>query len=207
MQVIVNDEAYQPTGGPKMTVGDLATEVGMVIQGQPRIVVSLHCDGQLVEQADLQTVLARPATDFQTLELRTQPLSAMVRNILAETIDLFHQADQARERAGLSLVEGRTEEAMNHLQNFFVLWRQVQEAMIVSARALEVDLDSLNVGGKTLMAVLEAMRKPLNDLKDAMVNRDHVVVGDILQYEFAEPLTDWLQLLTILQQQAGPANA
>ena len=202
MEVFVDEEAYESAGGSGLTIDQLVAEVGTAMPGKPRMVVSLSCDGRPVEEADIESTLARPAHDFQKLELRTQPLAALVRNILAETIDLFHQANQAREQAASLLVEGRTQEAMHQLQSFFALWRQVQDAMVVCARAIGADLDSMDLSGKSPAAVFEAIRKLLNDLKDAMVNHDYVVVGDILQYEFAEPLGDWLTLLTALRQRA-----
>lgn len=202
MQVFVDQQAYQPSGGLDQTIDQLVTEVGAAVPGSPRMVVSLTCDGQVVGEADIEATLARPVHDFQKLELDTQPLVALVRNILIETIDIFHQADQAREKAANLLIEGRTEEAMQQLQSFFGLWRQVQEAMVVCARAIGADLDSMDLGGKSPAGVFETIRKLLNDLKDAMVNHDYVVVGDILQYEFADSLKDWLALLTSLRSKA-----
>ena len=198
MQVFVDELTYQPQGGPDQTIGQLAAEVGLAVPGKPRMVVSLCCDGQPVAQDDLGGTLDRPARDFQKLELQTQPLAAMVRNILAETIDLFDQADQARQKAADLLAEGQTEAAMHQLQSFFGIWRHVQDAMIVCVQAMGSDLDSLDIDGKPLPEVFEPLRKLLADLKDAMVRQDYVVVGDILRYEFDGPLKGWRALLNHL---------
>ncbi len=203
MQVFVDGAVYEPAGGGEQTVGELAAEVGTAAAGERRIVVRLECDGRPVEDDEIGAVLARRAGDFQKLELHTQPLRPLVGNILAETLDLLGQADQARQRAADLLVESRTEEAMTHLQSFLTFWQQVQEAMVLCARALEVDLESLDLGGQALPEVFEAIRKLLSDLKEAMTRHDYVVVGDILQYEFVEPLRDWLALLKSLRQRAA----
>ena len=202
MQVFVDEQAYQPQGGPDQTLGQLAAEVGLAVPGKPRMLVSLCCDGQPVSQDNLGAILDRPASDFQKLELHTQPLVAMVRNILAETIDLFDQADQARHKAADLLAEGQTEAAMHQLQTFFGTWRHVQDAMIVCVQALGSDLDSLDINGKPLCEVFEPLRKLLADLKDAMLRQDYVVVGDILRYEFDQPLKGWRALLNQLHETA-----
>ena len=99
------------------------------------------------------------------------------------------------------LVEGRTDEAMQQLQSFFALWKQVQDAMVTCARAIEADFDTLDLAETNPPPPFsEAIRKLLNDLKDAMINHDYAVVGDLLQYEFTEPLQDWLSLLNHLQR-------
>jgi hypothetical protein len=202
MQVFVDEQAYQPQGGTDQTLGQLAAEVGLADPGKPRMVVSLCCDGQPISQDDLGAILDRPARDFERLELHTQPLVAMVRNIMAETIELFDQADQARQKAVDLLAEGQTEAAMHQLQTFFGIWRHVQDAMIVCVQALGSDLDSLDIDGKPLPQVFEPLRNLLNDLKDAMLRQDYVVVSDILGYEFEEPLKGWRALLNHLHDAA-----
>jgi len=202
MQVFVDQQAYQPQGGPDQTLGQLAAEVGLATPGKPRMVVSLCCDGQPISQDDLGPIMDRPARDFERLELHTQPLVAMVRNIMAETIDLFDQADQARHKAADLLVEGHTQDAMHQLQTFFGVWRHVQDAMIVCVQALGSDLDSLEIDGRPLPQVFEPLRKLLADLKDAMLRQDYVVVGDVLRYEFDEPLKGWRALLNHLHEAA-----
>ena len=75
-------------------------EVGLTEPQKPRLVVSLCCDGQIIEESDIPDhTWPGQRVIFRNSNCSTQPLAAMVRNILAETIDLFHQG-RRRPQAG-----------------------------------------------------------------------------------------------------------
>ena len=205
MDILVDERAYQPTGGSEQTVGELADEVvraSQDTQDAPRIVVGVFCDGEPVSQDHLDQVLMKPLRDFEKLELQTQSLRALVTATLTQAIALFEEAGEIRIRAADLLAESKTETAMQHLQRFFNIWKQVQQSTLVCAQALGVDLDATQVNGRGLVEIFEPIRERLTGLKDAMADHDFVLVGDILRYEFAEPFNDWSTLLNELHEQA-----
>ena len=166
------------------------------------MVVSVRCDGEPVSQENLDQILAQPLSDFAKLELQTQSLRALVTATLAQAIALFEEAGQARIRTADLLAESKAETAMQHLQKFFDVWKQVQQSTLVCAQALGVNLDVLRVNGHGLVEIFEPLKTKLNELKEAIANHDFVVVGDILRYEFEEPFENWRALLNELHELA-----
>ena len=166
------------------------------------MVVSVRCDGEPVTQERLDQILTQPLSDYAKLELQTQPLRALVTATLTQAIALFEEAGDARIRAADLLAESKTENAMQHLQKFFNIWRQVQQSTLVCAQALGVDLDTLQVNGLGLVEIFEPLKTRLNELKESMANHDFVLVGDLLRYEFEEPFENWNALLNQLRDQA-----
>lgn len=205
MDILVDEQAYQPTGGIEQTVGELADEVihaSQVSEDDPRMVVGVFCDGEPVSQENLDDILSRPLSDFAKLELQTQSLRTLVTATLTQAIALFEEAGEARIRAADLLAESKTEAAMQHLQRFFDIWKQVQQSTLVCAQALGVDLDAIKINGHGLIEIFEPLKTLLNGLKDGMANHDFVVVGDILRYEFEEPFDNWNTLLNHLRERA-----
>jgi hypothetical protein len=202
MEIWVDDQPYAMTGDAGQTVGDLANEVCATEQGSgPRLVVALRCDGQPVAADSLSTVLQTPAGRFQQLELLTQPVAALVRSTLDQAISVIEESAATRERAADLLSEGQQEPAMRELQKFLGVWTQMQQALLISARAMKIDLDSLAVGDVTLTRVLDTIKHQFNELRGAMEQSDFVVVADILRYELTAPLQQFTGILKHLRDQ------
>ena len=202
MKILVDDELYEPAGLPDQTVAELANEIcaASAASGQ-RMVVGLRCDGDPVAGNRLESVLQAPASEFGQLELQTQSVPALVRATLDQALEVFRDSAATRERAADLLATGQYEEAMAELRKFCEVWQQVQQTLRVSAQALQIDLDTLRVDDLGVTDTLDLVKTQLSELKDAMEQGDLVVVGDILRYEFDEPLARWLALLEHLREQ------
>ena len=195
MQVRVNDQPDQPVGMDHKALGDLAREVCHTDDERPRMVVDLRCDGQAVTEADLDRFLASPLDAFEQVEILIQSVAAMVKAALTQAIQLFEEAGNTRRRVADLLDEGRYEPAMQDLGNYFAVWQQVQNSMQLSASSLGTDLGVLQAEGRQVVELFEDIRSCLAALKEAMANRDFVLVSDMLRYELEGPSGAWQNLL------------
>jgi len=209
MEVLVDDRPYQATGSPDQTLRELANEVCTVREGEgqgQRFVVSLRCDGNEVEKEGIDAVLALPMSQFQRLELHTQPIAPLVASTLAKAIDLLGEAADSRLQTADLLEEGQHNEAMQRFQKLIEAWQQVQQAMVVCGQTLGINLDTLQVNDVVLNDLMESIKTQLNELKAGLENRDFVLVADILRYELDEPLTHWRTILDYLVAQVDAAT-
>jgi hypothetical protein len=201
MEILVDDQTYELSGSPEQTVQDLADEVCHDESGQSkRIVISIACDGQALNQDQLSGVLDKPLNTFDRIELRTQDPRALAAATIKQTIELFENSMNMRHEIADRLDEGRLDAAMPLLQQLINVWKQVQQSMQVCATATNIDFATLKVGDEAMEDVLDVVKTHLNELKDAMENRDLVLVGDILRYEFQAPLENWLSILKQLEK-------
>lgn len=202
MTILVDDKPYQAENDPGMTVGHLAGEVCRAHGGR-RFVVALRCDEQPVPSDTLDSVLGRSISEFDQLELQTQPVANLVHAALEQAVIVFEDALPLRQQAAELLSEGRSEPAMDAFQKLLTTWRQVQETMVASVQALAINLDSVRVEGQGVADILAEIKPRLEELKDAMENGDHVVVSDVLAYDLEAPFARWMQLLCHLRDEAG----
>lgn len=203
MQIIVDDQPFQHVGPSDITLADLAQEVCRDDGPDQRMVVSLHCDGRPVAQDTLDAALSTPISRFQSIEFQTQSIPDLVCGTLEQTIELLEEATDIRHRCADTLSEGRYEDAMEHLRRFCGMWKQIQDAIVICAQTLNVDLDAIESGGDAFTAIVERIRTLLNDLKEAMEAQDSVLIGDILRYEFDEATEQWMSILHDLRDRAG----
>ncbi len=203
MEILVDDRPYSSECGNDQTVAELASEVCQnQPAGQERLVVRLCCDGQAVSDDELESILKKQTQEFERLELHTQPIGSLIKATLGQTIGLFEQAGATRHEAADLLSQGEQKAAMEKLRTFFDGWKQVQDSMLLSAQAMRVDLETMEVEGLKLIDILGIVKNQLNELKNGMENGDMVVVADILRYEFDEAFGHWDAFLRKLQEKA-----
>ncbi len=205
MSILVDDKPYQSTGPAEQTVRELAWEVCGRDGGAERLVVSVRCDGEAVSDAELDAVLDTPSSRYGRVELQTQPTAALVRATLAQTIDLFKEASVVREEIADHLTAARHDQAMEGLRQFIGIFQQVQQSTLASARALGLDLESLESEGVRLADVIGEFRDLLVAMRDAMQAGDFVVLADTLRYDLEAASNAWLGCLTELRDAAAAA--
>lgn len=205
MHVLVDDRPYTMAGPANQSLGELANEVCAANrQDEPRYVVSIRCDGQPLSQEDLAEALASAAERYERVEIQTQPVAALVRSALDQAALVLEDSTIAREKAADLLAAGQQEAAMQELQKFLEAWKQIHQTLMVVSQVLGIDLDSVADGKASLSTVLEVVKSRFTEMKDAMVQNDFVVVGDLLRYELSEPVEQLAGLLRGLGRSARP---
>jgi len=203
VEILVDDKPYQPKGTVNQTVNDLANEICDTSQTTgARMVVSVRCNDLQVTDEQLDEILASPTNQFEKLEFHTQPVSALAQGVLNQAIKLLDESSSIQHQVADLLDEGQQEPAMGKLQKFLEIWNQVQQSMILSAQALELNLDDLRTNDMGIIEIFESIKTQLKELKEAMEKGDFVVVSDILRYEFDNPISQWTDLLNSILEKA-----
>ena len=202
MDILVDEQPYPIEGSPDQTVTELAEAVCQpTADRQARLIVSLRCDGEEVPQEGLAAVLESPINRFDRLELLPQPVLALVHGTISQASSVFEETTPLRHKCADLLAEGQHDGAMTELSRLCSIWKQVQESVLVCARAMELDLDALRIADVGLPDLIEQVKRQLEDLREALESRDTVLVGDILRYELEEPFDRWQQLLHHLEEE------
>ncbi|HPD31903.1 MAG TPA: hypothetical protein PLL20_18065 [Phycisphaerae bacterium] len=205
MHVLVDDRPYTMAGPANQSLAELANEACAANrQDEPRYVVSIRCDGQPLSQEDLAEALESPAERYERVEIQTQPVAALVRSALDQAALVLEDSTIAREKAADLLAAGQHEAAMQELQKFLEAWKQIHQTLMVVSQVLGIDLDSVADDRARLSTVLEVVKSRFAEMKDAMVQNDFVVVGDLLRYELSEPVEQLAGLLRGLGRSARP---
>ena len=159
------------------------------------MIFGVKCDDQEISPEDLEKVLSMPAARFSRVEFISGHPSEVVLSALRQTrlslADSFTGVKQASE----CLSKGRVAEAFGALVRCLSVWGQAHEAVVHGMSLCGIDAERLIISGRPLLDWLQGLAEQLRGLKGAIESRDHVLLGDILQYELDETLQGWEVML------------
>ena len=89
---------------------------------------------------------------------------------------------------------------MENLAGYLGLYKAAQEAVSQAARLNRLDLDKLQVNGRSMGLVIGELAGQLAQVKAALEARDLVLLNDLLTYELTRGTEQWQELLSALDQ-------
>lgn len=202
MDIYLDDEPVTVAEAETCTIDELTQRMRQRLDDPARLITTIRCDGRTVEPEELEGALREPATRFGRIEFQSSNLRDLVVDALEGATVLIEESDETRRRAADLLCGGQTADAMHALGACFAAWSQAHETAVQCAAILHVNLDEAQVGDEGLSAWAESLKDKLGELKGALEVNDHVLVSDILRYEFDEVSNGWRRLLTHLREQA-----
>lgn len=197
MNILLDSQPIElPMPVDRATVGQALDAARGKLSGTNLMIFGVRCDGVDVSPEHLDQVLASPAQGFTQLEFITgHPFDVVsvalkqARMALADTFVTVKDASEA-------LAHGRIPEAMSALVRCLNVWGQTHEAIIQGGSLCGLDFEHVVIHDRPLLDWLHDLARQLRGLKGAIESRDHVLLGDILQYELDETLCDWEAMLT-----------
>lgn len=165
------------------------------LSGSDLLIFGVKCDSQEVSPEDLERTLSLPAGRFARVDFISGHPADVVLAALRQTrlslADSFTGVKQSSE----CLSKGNISDAMSSLVRCLTIWGQAHEAVVQGMALCNVDAEQLIISGRPLLDWLHEIARQLRSLKEAIESRDHVLLGDILQYELDETLQGWEVML------------
>lgn len=193
MPVLVDEMPLDTVSLNLRTVGEVLAHV----QRDGRMAVELLWDGTPPDLTIPQAVHARDIGSHQ-LEVTTADPRELALDAMAAMEQALGEADSARVSATDLLARNEAPAAMSKLASCLTTWHQAQQCILQSARLLKIDLNTIDVGGEPLQAMLEQFSQQLRQIKDALRNQDYVTMSDILTYELDRAGEQWRGAMTSL---------
>lgn len=193
MPVLVDEMPLDTVSLNLRTVGEVLAHV----QRDGRMAVELRWDGTPPDLTIPQAVHARDIGAHQ-LEVTTADPRELALDAMAAMEQALGEADSARVSATDLLARNEAPAAMAKLASCLTTWHQAQQCILQSARLLRIDLNTIDVDGEPLHAMLEQFSQQLRQIKDALRNQDYVTMSDILTYELDRAGARWRSAMTSL---------
>lgn len=175
--------------------------------GPPRIVVGFRCDGNEVAVAAMAATLNRPAGSFELLEVFTSTREDLVADAMNQASASLEEVEGVTQNVAELLMEGKASEGIERLGECMHMWQQIHDAVVKSLGLLRLDAEQLTVRDEPLLTALDRPKDVLLQIKDALQAQDHVLLADILQYEFADVTNMWHTMIARIRQEADDLRA
>lgn len=191
MELFVDNHLVDAAEFCGSTVEDTVRSIQARLCAPGRLVVGLRFDGQDVGQEEMDGAMARPMDQVNRLDVTTLDRAALIEDAMNHAAASLAQTVEASTHAAELLTTGQTTQGIEALGACTRAWQQIHQAVVQSLSLLGVDPGSLEVAGESLADVIEKPRDALNQIKQALMAQDHVLLADILRYEFEDAVQSW----------------
>ncbi len=200
MRISVDDHLLEADFADVGTVEDALRQVQSSVCAPGHIVVALRCDGENVPTNDMGPTLAKSASTLDLLEVFTGPRTTLVRDAMNEASAALARTEEGCQRVADLLTEGNTAEGIQTLGECLRVWQQIHDAVSQSIQMLEIDSTQVTVNDEPLATLVRRPKDVLLQVKQALESQDHVLLADIMQYEFETVTRQWHDIVNCLRQ-------
>lgn len=195
MSVTVDQEPLAAEALGLETVGAVLAH----LQRDNRLVVNLLIDGQKPDLAGISQ-LRQSSVHGRSLFIETARPTQMALEVIHEVELQLQNADHFKNEAADLLQRNQVSKAMEKLGVCFTTWQAAQESIVKTAQLLRINLESLAVNGRSLSEILSEFTQQLKQIKETLIDRDFVLLSDILLYETTEFTQKWTSVLGAMRK-------
>jgi len=172
------------------------------------LIVSVALNGQRLDDKTLQATLAQSVPDSAQVDLASgDPVQLVGDALRGLGLEFVAGGDRL---AGIAerLQSTEAAAAVQDISEFIGLWNTCHRVLVQCSGLLNQDLAQQSYEGRTVQAWFEEAVSRLSGLRDALENRDLVLLADMLRYELPPVCNTWQQLLNrVADQLAVPTPA
>ena len=202
MQILIDGKEVSGAFVAEKTLRDALLHVQSHLCPEDHIVVAVRCDDQEIPREQMEETLDRPAASFRKVEITTSTPARLVADAMSQASSALDETEESCRKVAQMLTAGQTVEAARLFGECLRIWQQIHEAVSKSIRMLQLDPSTVTVRDESLMDVVAKPRDVLLQVRQALQAQDHVLLADLLQYEFADVTEQWHALIARLEQEA-----
>jgi len=192
------DAEVEATG----TVKELVTVLQHRYCPAGQLVVAVRCDGGDVNPGAMEQTLSRPVSEVARLDVYTSSREVLVHDAMAQASATLQDTENACQRVAELIHEGQSKEGIELLGQCLYIWQQIHDAVGKSIVMLGLDMENMTIRDEPLIKIISMPKETLLQVKGALEAQDHVLLADILQYEFTEVTERWHALIAMLRNEA-----
>lgn len=207
MDLFVDHKQVDDDGVVGATLADTLRHVQADYCLPPRILVGVRCDGVEVAGAAMASTLSRPTGSFELLEVFTGSCAEWVADAMNQASASLEEAEGVTQNVAELLTEGRAVEGIERLGECLRIWQRIHDAVVKSLVWLRQDPEQVMVRDEPLVTALQRPKDVLLQIKGALQAQDHVLLADVLQFEFAEVSDLWRLMIARIRREADDLRA
>lgn len=202
MDIYINDKKLDDDVDATGVVRDLVMALQRRHCPANELVIAVRCDGENVASSAMEQALARPASELSRLDIFTSNKEVLVHDAMAQASASLQDTEAACQRVAELIHEGQSKEGIELLGQCLHVWQQIHDAVGKSLLMLDLDMNEMAIRDEPLADIIGMPKQILLQVKAALQAQDHVLLADILQYEFTEVTERWHALIALLRNEA-----
>ncbi|UCE60299.1 MAG: hypothetical protein JSU63_00830 [Phycisphaerales bacterium] len=202
MEIFLDDQQVDSEFIGEHTVEDALRHVQANVCNAGEVVVGVRCDGRDVGPNEMAATLGKSAATFNKLEVFTSTPQRLVVEAMSQASSALDDTEAACQRIADLLTRGDTADGIAELGDCLGVWQKIHDAVGQAIQMLQLDPDKLKVEQEPLLDVVSRPKEVLLEIKQALESQDHVLLADIMQYEFGDVTEKWHKLVNMLRREA-----
>lgn len=201
MAVFLNDQAVDLSAA---TLGQLVHAVNARARSEDRVVVEVEVDGESITGEALETRSTEPFDSTREYRFLSASPAALAVETLRQVRERLAQAADLQEQAAAAFQRDEPREAFEQMGGVMAAWLEVQQAVLQAAGLCGVDLDAVEVDGRSVGEFTQGLIAQLGELKEMIAASDTVALADAMAYEWPETVAAWDRLVEVLITRVKP---
>lgn len=187
---------------PAATPPDLRALIDQVRSehSQERLIVSVSLNGELIPNESIDRFLTSTLEPSDQVDLESADTRQLTADALREAAEHVAAAGRRQIEIADQINTGQIAEAMNEFTGFVEVWQIVRDTLLQSCDVLGRDLTLHEHEGMSLLLHLGQVSETLRELRNALDNRDFVLLADLIHYEVPPMCEKWGAILQGLSQ-------
>lgn len=170
------------------------------------LIVSVAVNGEVLTDAVLAERMLAPLQLSDQVDLETGPRERVVAEALRAVAEQVAAAGDDQRWAADRMSTGDFQGGMQQIGCLGQLLQTVSGTLQQSAALLRRDLTLCVHEGRTVAQHLAGLSQQLQALRQALLSRDAVLLGDMLHFDLPELCETWASVLRTLAEEAHPAE-
>jgi hypothetical protein len=219
MKLLLNNNEIKDIATEKSTLGNILNTVQNDRVAQCEVISGIWVDGQALTAEQLSEWKDRPVSEFSETRIDAPHRNSLAAESLRLLAQNLGESNSERHQVVEHLHQGRSQEAVEILPDYLQIWDSIPQSLVIACNLIAVDIDSLEIYSPAtgsseqtsdptdrLVDRIEALVAILAQLKESLESSDLVLLGDIIDYEFADMTHDWQCLLEELANRFDVPN-
>lgn len=203
MEVMVDGARFSFAEPPKDVIGAVAA-VSERLQQQGRSIMRVNVDGQPLDPASLVEVLSKKPIDaVRTLSFESESVAKLVEESLRELESVLPELSKACHELAAIFQGADPQSGYEPFEQLAEIWSHVKTRQSLIANALDMNLDTLTINGKSVSAAHDELNGFLAEAAGALESGDLVLLGDLLEYELAPRAETEVAITALLRERIG----
>lgn len=204
MEVIIDrDRQFTFTREPANALEALAV-IHEHLRDQGRMIVALKVDGKSLGPREIEASLrGKPVSAIGRMEVRSGETGALVRQALDELAAVLPELPDACRKLARLFQSESPEAGYEPFHTYADIWQMVKHREMEIINALQLDLDTLEVQGRSFRQIHEDLNGYLAEAAEAVLKNDCILLGDLLEYELAPRAELEMEIVALLRAHGG----
>jgi len=201
VEIKVNDEAVNLDTNEIETFSGLMEKMATEVLAAEEIVTAVHLNGEQLNDESLMSSGEIPLSEINAISIKTEkdPKEFAVK-LLTQTSDYLSQLSPGLCEVADTLRTGNVEQANSMLVQALDGLMLFTE-LVSTVKNLEgFDESSVKLEGENISSLENRLTEILKNIQAGQESEDWVTVADLLEYELAVILREWMDIIPAIQR-------